>query len=160
MTRQSILPFNVILMTQIGLNFHDVYHFKTDFILKKCQWISSFPRMAMALMKYLSAWAPKQNRNMATSQEIFTKHAGIWDTRRVTLSAVREPRLLGSLSTAIAAKTRSFTTRHVFVPLKVQSQMMACDVLRLVDLLAGCAREARAWEKGVCVLKIQKPLKS
>lgn len=33
--------------------------------------------MAMALMKYLSAWAPKQNRNMATSQEIFTKHAGI-----------------------------------------------------------------------------------
>jgi len=28
----SILPFNVILMTQIGLNFHDVYHFKTDFI--------------------------------------------------------------------------------------------------------------------------------
>ena len=28
----SILSFNVILVTQIGLNFHDVYHFKTDFI--------------------------------------------------------------------------------------------------------------------------------
>lgn len=58
-----------------------------------------------SLMKYLSAWAPKQNRNMATLQEIFTKQAGIWDTRRVrsavqgqfvqSLSALREPRLLG-----------------------------------------------------------------
>lgn len=68
---------------------------KLTSLKKKCQWISSFPRMAMALMKYLSAWAPKQNRSMATLQEIFTKHAGIWDTRRVTLSALPEPRLLG-----------------------------------------------------------------
>ena len=141
-------------------------------------------RMAMAfLMKYLSAWAPKQKHEAWPLCKRFSPHrytrkgsthssAVQWQFVQ-SLSALREPRLLGRWARPLRPRPgrsqqdmcfslfiwshRRVTWSHF--PL-VQSKMMACDVLWLVDLLAGCVREARAWEKGVCVLKIQKLSKS